>query len=183
MSKILIIDGHQSYTFSKGLLSETLAKKIKDVLSEKHKIKHTVLEKKYDIKKEQEKFLWADTIIYQFPVFWFGAPALLKQYMQDVFEYGIFFTTSDAGYGKGGLLKEKTYMFSTTWNSPLNAFGNGFLEDISTPDDMLVALHYTHRFLGMKKLPSFSCHDVLKNPDVKAYLTALERHLNLIFNN
>lgn len=182
MTNILIIDGHQKYAFSEGKLSKTLVKEMKRVLSEKHNIKTTVIEKGYDIKKEQEKFLWADTIIYQFPIFWFGVPAPLKQYMQDVFEYGIFFSGSDKGYGRGGLLNDKTYMFSTTWNSPLNAFGHDFWKDVDSPDAVLTALHHTQAFLGMKKLPSFSCHDVLKNPDIEAYISALERHLNLIFN-
>ena len=183
MSNILIIDGHQSYDFSKGRLSKTLFKKIRQNLSVKHRIRTTVIEKGWNKQDEQKKFLWADSIIYQFPVFWFGIPALMKQYIQEVFEHDIFFTNSDKGYGTGGMLKSKTYMFSSTWNAPLNSFGRGFWLDINSPDQALLAFHRTQAFVGMKKLPSFSCHDVIKNPDVEAYLAALDRHLNLIFNN
>ncbi len=181
MANIFIIDGHQKYTFSKGKLSKTLAKEMKRVLSPHHKVKETAIEKGYNIKEEQEKFLWADTVIYQFPVFWFGPPAPLKQYMQDVYEHGVLFAGSDKGYGQGGLLTDKTYMLSTTWNSPLSAFGHDFWASINTPDEALTAFHHTQSFLGMKRLPSFSCHDVIKSPDVEAYLKALERHLSLIF--
>lgn len=37
--------------------------------------------------------------------------------MDEVYEYGLFFKGADE-YGTGGLLKEKEYMFSTTWNAP-----------------------------------------------------------------
>ena len=183
MSNILIIDAHQKYDFAKGKLSKTLVRKMKQNLSVKHAVKITVVEKGWQKKEEQQKFLWADSVIYQFPVFWFGIPAPMKQYVQDVFEYGVFFSSSDKGYGTGGLLASKTYMFSSTWNAPLNSFGSGFWQGINTPDEALVAFHRAQMFVGMKKLPSFSCHDVIKNPDVEAYLAALERHLNLIFNN
>ena len=49
MTNILIIDGHQKYAFSEGKLSKTLVKEMKRVLSEKHNIKTTVIEKGYDI--------------------------------------------------------------------------------------------------------------------------------------
>lgn len=181
MANILIIDGHQKYDFAKGRLSKTLVKKMKNVLSKKHDVKETVIENGYVIKEEQDKFRWADTVIFQFPVFWFGTPAPLKQYMQDVFEHGVLFAGSDKGYGMGGFLTGKTYMLSTTWNSPLTAFGSGFWSGIDSPDEALTAVHHSLAFLGLKRLPSFSCHDVVKNTDVEAYLKALERHLDLIF--
>ena len=31
-----------------------------------------------DIEKEQDKLMWADVVIFQFPLWWFGMPALLK---------------------------------------------------------------------------------------------------------
>lgn len=31
-----------------------------------------------DVKAEQEKLLWADTVILQFPLWWFAMPAILK---------------------------------------------------------------------------------------------------------
>lgn len=181
MTNILIINGHQKYDFAKGKLSKTLISKMKEVLSKQHNVKITTIEKGYDTTEEQDKFHWAESIIYQFPVYWFETPAIMKQYMQDVYEYGILFTTGQKGYGTGGLLVDKTYMLSTTWNTPLSTFGKGFWKGVNSPDEVLTAMHHTQAFLGMKRLPSFSCHDVIKNPDVSAYLKALERHLNLIF--
>lgn len=177
MANILIINGHQKTPFASGRLNRTLVSEMKKFLSQNHHVKMTTIEKGYDPQKEQKKFMWADTIIFQYPVYWFGAPAILKQYIQDVYAYGIFYQTSQDGYGQGGLLKGKTYMLSTTWNAPKEAFGK-FLPTI---DEALVAMHQAQSFVGMKALPSFSCHDVIKNPQIEKYLVDLDNHLEKLF--
>ena len=178
MANILIINGHQKTPFATGRLNRTLAQEMKKYLTEKgHNVKTTTLEKDYDVGQEQKKFLWADTIIFQYPVYWFGAPAILKQYIQDIYAYGIFYQTSQDGYGQGGLLKAKTYMLSTTWNAPKEAFG----KVLPTLDEALVSMHQTQSFVGMKSLPSFSCHNVIKNPQVGQYLSDLHQHLKKVF--
>ncbi|MGQ7155828.1 NAD(P)H-dependent oxidoreductase, partial [Escherichia coli] len=57
----------------------------------------------YNIKEEQDTFLWADVVIYQTPIYWFSVPGLFKTYMDEVYEYGLFFKGADE-YGTGGLL-------------------------------------------------------------------------------
>ena len=42
-------------------------------------------------------------------------------------------------------------------------------------------LHKNFEFFGMEGLPSFSCHDVLKNADVEKDLQRYEEHLSNIF--
>jgi len=178
MANILIINGHQKTPFATGRLNRTLATEMKKYLTEKgHKVKTTTVEKGYDVAQEQKKFLWADTIIFQYPAFWFGAPAKLKQYIQDVYAYGIFYQTADKPYGQGGLLGDKTYMLSTTWNAPKEAFGS----KLPTLDEALVSMHQAQSFVGLKALPSFSCHNVVKNPQVDQYLSDLHQHLKKVF--
>lgn len=36
-----------------------------------------------DVKAEQEKLLWADALILQFPLWWFTMPAILKGWVED----------------------------------------------------------------------------------------------------
>ena len=183
MSNILIINGHQKTGSSTGHLNKTLVDEMKKVLTEElgHQVKITTVQKGYDVEKEQKKFMWADTIIFQFPVFWFGVPALMKQYMQDVYGYGVFYQASTDGYGHGGMLDGKTYMLSSTWNAPQEAFGKDFWADIETPDSALVAMHKTQSFIGLKALPGFSCHNVMKDPQMDKYLTDLRQHLKKVF--
>ncbi|GGF54354.1 potassium transporter KefG [Alteromonas lipolytica] len=55
------------------------------------------------IDREQQRLLDHDVIIFQFPVFWFSTPALLKEWQDLVLEY-------DFAYGKHGTaLKGKTF--------------------------------------------------------------------------
>ncbi len=41
-----------------------------------------------DIEREQERLLTHDVIVFQFPIFWYSTPALLKQWQDLVLEYG-----------------------------------------------------------------------------------------------
>lgn len=116
MKNILIINGHQKYDSSEGKLNQTLIDNMVRLLSEENKIKITSVQDGYTLSEEQEKFLWADVVIYQTPIYWFSVPGLLKTYMDEVYAYGIFFTGAHE-YGSGGLLTDKKYMFSTTWNA------------------------------------------------------------------
>ena len=41
-----------------------------------------------DIVAEQEKLLWADTVIFQFPLWWFSMPAIMKGWIDRVYAWG-----------------------------------------------------------------------------------------------
>ncbi|KAK2767831.1 hypothetical protein FQN54_003992 [Arachnomyces sp. PD_36] len=62
-----------------------------------------------DIRIEQEKLRWADTVIVQFPFWWFGMSAILKGYFDRVFVKGFAYGVKDPQtgktlrYGNGGL--------------------------------------------------------------------------------
>ncbi len=43
-----------------------------------HQVKETQIEEGYDINEEIEKFIWADTIIYQMPGWWMMMPWKVK---------------------------------------------------------------------------------------------------------
>jgi len=182
LKNILVINGHQKYSSAKGTLNQTLMNKMISLLSEKNNIKTTNIQNGYKVEEEQQKFLWADIIIYQTPIYWFSVPGLLKTYMDEVYAYGLFFKGADQ-YGRGGLLTEKKYMFSTTWNAPEQAFNDPtqFFEGNSL-EDTLSHLHRVHKFLGMKPLKSFTCYDVIKNPKIEKFLFELDIHLKEVLD-
>lgn len=181
MNNILIINGHQFYPYSQGRLNKTLFDAMVSNLSEKYNIKTTVVQEGYDIKEEQEKFKWADTIIFQTPIYWFSLPTLFKKYIDEVYEYGVIFQGAEK-YGHGGLLNGKKYMLSTTWNAPESEYNNpeGFFRGLDL-EGTLEHIHATQRFVGMEPLASFSIHDVITNPDIEQHLAKLHRHLNQVF--
>ncbi|MEK8171985.1 NAD(P)H-dependent oxidoreductase [Streptomyces sp. M19] len=60
-----------------------------------------------DIRAEQDKLRWADTIVLQFPMWWFGVPAILKGWFDRVFVKGFAYGVKDADgrtlrYGRAG---------------------------------------------------------------------------------
>lgn len=182
MKNILIINGHQKYSADGGKLNQTLVDHMVSLLSEKNHVKTTIIQDGYNIKEEQQKFLWADIIIYQTPIYWFSVPGLFKTYMDEVYEYGLFFKGADQ-YGTGGLLTEKQYMFSTTWNATKKAFQDPsqFFEGENL-EEAISHLHRVQKFIGMKPLKSFACYDVVKNPNIDTFLEELEMHLKEVVN-
>jgi len=57
------------------------------------------------IAKEQEQLLWADSLIFIYPLWWFGRPAMLKGWFDIVMTNGLAFEYSSDGVK--GLLKHK----------------------------------------------------------------------------
>lgn len=53
-----------------------------------HNIYNTYPDGKIDIEREQKLIEAHDTLILQYPLYWFNCPPLLKQWLDDVFTYG-----------------------------------------------------------------------------------------------
>ncbi|WP_411706026.1 NAD(P)H-dependent oxidoreductase [Edaphovirga cremea] len=193
MSKILIINGGKAFAHSKGELNSTLTDIAASFLRDNgHEIRETQVDQGYDIAAEVESFLWADTVIYQMPGWWMGAPWIVKKYIDDVFTegHGKLYasdgrTRSDASkkYGSGGLIQGKTYMLSVTWNAPVEAFTDrdDFFHGVGV-DGVYLPFHKANQFLGMEALPTFMCNDVIKQPDITGDIARYREHLGNIFN-
>jgi NAD(P)H dehydrogenase (quinone) len=114
-----------------------------------------------DIRAEQEKIEWADALVVQFPVWWYGPPAILKGWFDRVlvmgFGYGI---DGEDGrilrYGEGKL-SGKRALAAVTVGGRRSTFGprgvNGNLDDLLFP-----LLHGTFWYTGMSPLPPFVVH-------------------------
>ncbi|MEP9315535.1 NAD(P)H-dependent oxidoreductase [Pseudomonas sp. LABIM340] len=113
-----------------------------------------------DIAAEQEKLRWADTVILQFPMWWFTMPAILKGWFERVYAYGFAYGVgehSDARwgdrYGEGNLAGKRAMLVVTTggWESHYSARGiNGPIDDLLFPIHHGV-LHYP----GFDVLPPY----------------------------
>ncbi|MBI4813646.1 MAG: NAD(P)H-dependent oxidoreductase [Methanobacterium sp.] len=61
-----------------------------------------------DVKEEMDKVLWADVIIFQFPIWWSNFPAILKGWVDRVFYNGFAFNLAEMKlYGNGPLKCKK----------------------------------------------------------------------------
>ncbi|MEZ5528358.1 MAG: NAD(P)H-dependent oxidoreductase [Porticoccaceae bacterium] len=134
---VLVINASQPVAgMSEGKLNTMLAGFIREELERGgHEVRTTETNAGYDIEEEVEKHLWADLIITQSPVYWFGNPWTYRKYVEEVFNLGLVsarLARSDGRtrkdfakqYGTGGLMQGKKYMLSLTWNAPAEAFGD-----------------------------------------------------------
>ncbi|MEM1446575.1 MAG: NAD(P)H-dependent oxidoreductase [Planctomycetota bacterium] len=194
MKNIFVINAHEEYEFSKGQLNRTMTDlAIEHLQSSGYETRLTTMKDAWEVDSEIEKHQWADAILLQTPVNWMGVPWSFKKYMDYVYSFGMDGrlcdgdgrTRKDPGkqYGEGGTLTGKKYMLSLTFNAPRESFGDPsqrFFEG-KTPDDLFWPMHLNFRFFGMDPLPTFACHDVMKNPDIENDLTKFRQHLTAAF--
>ncbi|MFM0035855.1 NAD(P)H-dependent oxidoreductase [Paraburkholderia strydomiana] len=113
-----------------------------------------------DIVREQEKLMWADAVILQFPLWWFSMPAILKGWVERVYAYGLAYGVgehSDARwgerYGEGRFAGKRAMLVVTTggWESHYSARGiNGPMDDVLFPIQ-----HGVLYYPGFDVLPPF----------------------------
>jgi NAD(P)H dehydrogenase (quinone) len=109
-----------------------------------------------DVRAEQHRLLAADLLVLQFPLWWYGMPAMLKGWIDRVFECGFAYDVVDPTtgrarkYGDGGLAGRRALAVVTAGDragsiSPRGISGD--VEDIFWP-----LLHGTFWYTGMDAL-------------------------------
>lgn len=96
-----------------------------------------------DVAAEQRKLLWADAVVFSFPMWWFGMPAILKGWVERVFAYGLAYGVGEHGgerwgdrYGEGMLSGRRAMLIVTVGGQEAHysARGvNGALDDVLWP--------------------------------------------------
>jgi len=106
-----------------------------------------------DFETEQELLLEHDVIVWQHPFYWYSAPAILKEWMDVVLEYGF-------AYGEGGTrLAGKKVMSALTTGGPLEAYQHDGYNHY-TMKELLAPFDQTARLCGMEYLEPFIIHGV-----------------------
>jgi NAD(P)H dehydrogenase (quinone) len=120
-------------------------------------LSHTLTE---DVRAEQEKLLWADAVVLQFPLWWFSMPAILKGWVDRVFSCGFAYGTGEHNsthwgdrYGEGPFVGKRAMLVVTTggMEGHYSSRGiNGPMQDLLNPINHGV-LFYT----GFDVLPPY----------------------------
>lgn len=194
MKKVLIINAHEPYSFSPGRLNRTLVEQARTALAAKgYDVQVTTMQDEWDADTEVGKHQWADVVLLQTPVNWMSVPWTFKRYMDHVYSAGMDGRLCNGDgrtrkdptkqYGSGGTLTGKRYLLSLTLNAPREAFDDPAqdLFEGKGLDDLLWPVHLNFRFFGMQPLPTFACHDVLKNADIERDLARFAAHLDAHF--
>ena len=79
----------------------------------------------FDKEQEQQRLAQYDRILFQFPMYWYSAPALMKKYEDDVF------TKNFIAYEQEGALKGKEMGIITTLGDPIKDYQVGGRESFS----------------------------------------------------
>ena len=104
---------------------------------------------KIDVAAEQALVRAADRVIFQFPMFWFSSPALLKQWIDDVLAYGFV-------YGPGGdALEGKAIGVAVSTGGKAEAYRAGG-QNAWTLDELLRPFQATAQFCRATYLPIFA---------------------------
>ena len=190
MNHVFIINAHQPYSSTDGKLNAALVKLAEEQLQAKgYKTRVSETAKGWDTEKELANHQWADIVILQCPVHWMGVPWTFKKYSDEVYSAGTkgILCNSDGrstdapalNYGAGGVLTNKRYMLSLTFNAPREAFSNDkeYLFQGKDVDDLFFPVHMNFRFFGMTQIKTFACFDVVKNPDIANDFKRFENHL------
>jgi len=101
-----------------------------------------------DVREEVEALLWADSVLFQFPLWWFGMPAILKGWMDRVFAYGTLYTGSRRF--NNGVCRGKRALLSVTAGSSEEACSHDGREG----DTRLILwpIHYALHYVGFTVL-------------------------------
>ncbi|AZB90839.1 flavodoxin family protein [Acinetobacter pittii] len=106
---------------------------------------------KIDVSAEQEALLRHDTIILQYPMFWFNMPAILKLWFDEVFTYQF-------AYGsQGDKLKDKKVIISMTVGQ---TEANMVNDQENLIDSFLKAVQYSIQYTQMQLSSTFLLYEV-----------------------
>ena len=195
--KIFVINGGQVFGHSGGRFNRTIYEATQQFFADKEgfEIRSTDINDAYDPEEEVKNFVWADTIIYHTPIWWFQLPHGFKKYIDVVFTEGhangIYNSDGRSSknpainYGTGGTLHGRKYLLTTSWNAPKEAFTlpGEFFSEKSVDEGALFGFHRMNAFTGMTPLETMHFHDIEKNADVPRDLELYQEHLSKLFLN
>jgi putative NADPH-quinone reductase len=127
-----------------------------------------------DVAAEQEALRKSDRIVFQFPLYWYSTPALLKLWQDQVLTWGFAFgKTGRALHGKSFLIATTAGVEESFYRaSPEQPFGL---------DALLSPLTQTAIYCGLKPLPPFAIFGGRKLPE-EVLRAESERYKKLIFS-
>ena len=106
-----------------------------------------------EVHAEMDKLRGCDALVFQFPLWWFGLPAILKGWVDRVFAMGV-------AYGQGriyeeGVFRGKRALLSLTTGGPAESYIEEGGQYGGLPTLLYPVNHGVFEFTGMTALPPF----------------------------
>ena len=113
MSNVLIVSGHPR-TGDDSVANKTILEELASLLpgATIDHLDELYPDYVFDVEEEQAKLRAADVIVLQYPLWWYGWPALLHKWMEDVFVRGFSHGAADTA------LRGKKLVVSVTTGAP-----------------------------------------------------------------
>lgn len=104
-----------------------------------------------DTTSEQAVLRNADLIVFQHPIYWYAAPAMLKHFQDTVLLQGF-------AYGPGGTaLQGKDFLLAVSTGAPAEEYGPGGIHHYPF-EELIRPVEQTARFCGMRFMPPLVLH-------------------------
>ncbi len=128
--------------------------------------------KPIDVRHEQQLLLQHDRIIFQFPIWWYSCPSLLKQWFDEVLTYGW-------AYGEGG-----NKLHGKEWGLAVTAGGSDYAYspqgyNLFPLEQLLRPFEVTASMIGVTFLPVFAIYNALQVSQEELALKAEEYAIHL----
>lgn len=183
MSRVLIIfthPSHSSYNFS------ILQKVVEGLGEKKHEIQvndlHALgfdpvmteeeLYRKHTpdiVLREQAKVLWADTVFFIFPVWWWGPPAILKGWLERVLCLEFAFRYDIKRNGFVGMLQDRKAVIISTGTSDPSSYSVDW--QAASHTDYVGALMLESGLTIIKQLHFYNVHQYGSPSELNAHLS------------
>lgn len=169
MKNVLIVSGHPNLddSFANKIILDELQLLLPEASFAR--LDQLYPDFRIDVPSEQKRLFVADIIVLQFPLFWYGMPALMKKWMEDVFIHGF-------SHGSiGNKLHGKKLIASFTSGAPEEMYRHGGLQNYPIEDFMPPLIQFA-TLCGMRwsgyvysgDLSYASRHDEKKLQDIQA---------------
>lgn len=146
MQKTLLLLAHPK--LSESVVNKFLIDQLKQEKLENLTIRNLqscIKNNHFNIEEEQKSLLEADRIIFQFPLFWYSYPAILKQWIDEVFTPG--FAYGRKGKELGTKLIDKQFSVITTIGSTEEMYIPGGIVGFSA-NELLRHIQATVEYTG-----------------------------------
>ena len=148
---------------------------------EKYPDKITIHElyKKYpdwniDIKKEQELILKHDNIIFEFPLYWYSSPPILKKWLDDVLSF-------NWAYGNEYRLKGKNIGFAVSVGGPETEYSKTGSVKFSM-NEILIPFEATVEYIKANLISHYILFDATESLSKEKLLESTKNYVKHIFS-
>ena len=157
--KTLVVLAHPSID-EKSLVNKIIVERIRSI--ENVTIKDLYRECpsfRFDVNAEQNTLRAAESIIFQYPFYWYNVPGILKEWLDQVFTYGFAYGST------GDKLKGKQFLVSTTIGGPEDSYREGGYNNF-TINELLKPLRQMATLSGMQFNTPIISHNMIYIPNV-----------------